>query len=90
MAAKKTKETKVTWTKVDQQGRVVIPADIRAEMGIEPGKPIAFVIEDDRLGLMTVHQGIKRAQKIAKRYTKGRTGIVDEFLAERRKEAERE
>lgn len=92
MAAKKTKETKVTWTKVDPQGRVVIPAEIRAQMGIEPGKPIAFVIEDDRLGLITVRQGIKIAQKRFARHIKIEPGrsVVDEFIAEKRAEAARE
>ncbi|HLF76148.1 MAG TPA: AbrB/MazE/SpoVT family DNA-binding domain-containing protein [Dehalococcoidia bacterium] len=86
------KKTSVTWTKVDPQGRVVIPAEIRAEMGIEPGKPIAFIIEADRLGLITVRQGIKIAQERLARHIKKEPGrsIVDEFLAERRAEAERE
>lgn len=92
MAAKGTKETKVTWTKVDPQGRAVIRAEIRAEMGIEPEKPIAFVIERGKLELMTVRQVIKHAQEGLRAKLKIEPGrsIVDEFLAERRAEAERE
>jgi AbrB family looped-hinge helix DNA binding protein len=85
-------EAKITWTKVDPQGRVVIPAEVRQRMGIEPGKPIAFVEEDGQLGLMTVGQGVKRAQSIAARIIKREPGrsLVDEFIAERRAEAARE
>ena len=78
---------------MDRQGRVVIPAEIRNELGIEPGKSIAFVVESDgTLRLMTVRQGIKRAQAIAARYIKKKPGqsLVDEFIADRRAEAARE
>jgi AbrB family looped-hinge helix DNA binding protein len=85
-------DTKITWTKVDSQGRVVIPAEVRQRMGIEPNKPIAFVEEDGQVGLMTVTQGIRRAQAIAARVIKREPGrsLVDEFIAERRAEAARE
>ena len=82
----------VYWTRVDQQGRVVIPADVRKQAGIELGKPIAFVLEDGKVGLMTVRQGIERAQKMAARLFKRVEGrsLVDEFIAEKRAEAARE
>jgi antitoxin PrlF len=85
-------KTNITWTKVDPQGRVVIPAEIREQFGIEPGKSIAFVIEDGQLGLMTVRQGIARAQRIFREsvYIEPGRSIVDEFIAEKRAEAERE
>ena len=83
-------DTKITWTKVDSQGRVVIPAEVRQRMGIELSKPIAFVEEDGQLGLMTVTQGIRRAQAIARRHIKPGKSLVDELIAERRAEAARE
>lgn len=84
------KNTKITWTRVDNQGRVVIPAEIRERAGIEPGASIAFVEEDGELGLMTVQDGIKRAQAIARRHVDKRKSLVDELIAERRAEATRE
>jgi AbrB family looped-hinge helix DNA binding protein len=71
--AQKSKST-IYWTKVDQQGRVVIPVEVRKAAGIEPGKPIAFVIEDSQAELMTVRQGAERAQKIAARILKNFPG----------------
>jgi AbrB family looped-hinge helix DNA binding protein len=87
-----TKTSSVTWTSVDPQGRVVIPASLRRQLEIAPGDEIAFVLEDGILRLMTVDQGVKRAQAIAARYIKKerRRSIVDEFLAERRAEATRD
>jgi AbrB family looped-hinge helix DNA binding protein len=83
---------KVTWTKVDPQGRVVIPVEVRNELGIEPGKAIGFLVEDGVVQLLTVSLGVKRAQEIAARYIKREPGrsLVDEFIAERRAEAARE
>ena len=78
------KSSTVTWTKVDSQGRVVIPAELRQELEIKPGSAIGIRLEGDQLSLFTVKQGIRRAQKIAREHTKGRTGLVDEFLRERR------
>jgi AbrB family looped-hinge helix DNA binding protein len=85
-------KSNVTWTKVDQQGRVVIPADLREQFGIEPGKSIAFLVEDGRLSLMTVKQGIERAQRIFREsvYIEPGRSIVDEFIADKRAEEERE
>jgi AbrB family looped-hinge helix DNA binding protein len=82
----------VTWSKLDPQGRVVIPADIRNELGLEPGKWVGFLVEEGVVQLMTVSQGVRRAQAIAARYVKRKPGqsIVDEFIAERRAEATRE
>ena len=83
-------DTKISWTRIDPQGRVVIPAEVRRRMGIEPGASIAFVEEDGQLGLMTVTQGIRRAQAIARRHIKPGKSLVDELIAERRAEAARE
>jgi AbrB family looped-hinge helix DNA binding protein len=86
------KQPMVTWSKLDPQGRVVIPADIRNELGLEPGKWVGFLVEEGVVQLMTVSQGVRRAQAIAARYVKRKPGqsIVDEFIAERRAEATRE
>jgi len=79
-----------TRARIDKQGRLVIPADMRRQMGLEDGGPVTLTLEGDQLRVSTVVAGIRQAQAIARKYTKGRTGIVDEFLAERRREAERE
>lgn len=83
---------KYIWTQIDSQGRLVVPAEVRRLMRVESGDRIAFVISGDEVGLMTVDQGIERAQAIARKHIKREPGvsIVDEFIADRRAEAERE
>jgi AbrB family looped-hinge helix DNA binding protein len=77
----------ISWTRVDPQGRVVIPAELRRRLDLEPGSSVAFVLQDGLLSLMTVGQGIERAQRIVRKHTKGKS-LVDELLAERRAEAD--
>jgi AbrB family looped-hinge helix DNA binding protein len=77
-------------SKVDKHGRVLIPSEIRRELGLEPGEAISLVIEDGALKIISVARAIQHMQEVARRYTGGRTGLVDEFIAERRREAERE
>jgi len=83
---------KYVWTQIDSQGRVVIPAEVRKLMGLKDGARLAFVVTGDEVGLMTVEQGVRRAQAIARKHIKREPGrsLVDEFIAERRAEAARE
>jgi len=83
-------ERKQVWTKVDKHGRVVIPAEMREELGLHPDTKVRLWVEDGALKMMSLDEGIRRAQAIAAKYTQGRTGLVDEFIADRRREAERE
>jgi AbrB family looped-hinge helix DNA binding protein len=86
------KEPIVAWSKLDAQGRVVVPADIRRELGVEPGKWVGFLLEDGVVQIFSVSEGVRRAQAVAATNAKRKPGksIVDEFIAERRAEAERE
>jgi hypothetical protein len=49
-----------------------------------------WVDEDDVLRISTLDSAIKRIQAAVRAKTGGREGLVDEFIAERRREAERE
>lgn len=40
-------------TKVSNEGRVVIPAAVRAALGVGPGDRVRFVVEDGEVTLMT-------------------------------------
>ncbi len=79
-----------TKARIDRQGRLVIPAEIRRELGLEPGEAVTLTVEDGYLRLMTLRQAVKRAQDVVARHTGGKKGLVDEFIADRRREAERE
>lgn len=78
------------WTRVDKHGRIVIPAEFREQLKIEPGTKVRLWVEDGELHLMSLDEGIRQAQAMVAKYTGGRKGLVDEFIADRRREAERE
>lgn len=80
-------ETKL---KVNENGRVVIPASFRKALGIVPGDEVFLRLQDDELRITTMKARIERAQRRAKRYVKPGVSLVDELIAERREAANRE
>ena len=78
------------WTKVGEGGRVVIPAEIRRLIGVKEGDRILLLVEDGELHVITVSQGIKRAQELARPYVRPGVSMADELIAERRTEVARE
>ncbi len=80
-------------TEVNQQGRVTIPARLRAELGMGPGAKVVAYAENGRLVLEDrAHLLARLQEQVALAAAEaGRTGsAVDELLAERRAEAGRE
>ena len=76
--------------RMDQQGRILIPAEQRRALGIEPGDSVAVRIEDGHLRIMTLDEEIRRAQELLRqRVPEGRL-LSEELIAERREEARRE
>jgi AbrB family looped-hinge helix DNA binding protein len=76
--------------RVNENGRVVIPASFRKALGINPGDEVILQLDDDELRITTMKKRIERAQAHARRYLKPGVSIVDEFIAERREAAKRE
>lgn len=75
--------------RVNQQGRVVIPSEVRAAAGIKPGSDVVVEACDGEVRIRSVDAAVARVQEKYKRLARGRN-VVDEFLAERREEATRE
>jgi antitoxin PrlF len=79
------------WTRINQQGRIVIPAECRAAAGLKPGDElIVEAVGEGELRLRTPRQAIKAAQAIVARHVPKERDLVAELIAERRAEAERE
>ncbi|MBS0639154.1 MAG: AbrB/MazE/SpoVT family DNA-binding domain-containing protein [Proteobacteria bacterium] len=77
--------------KVTPEGRVSLPADIRRRHGLARGGEVLVEDTGDAIVLRTLDQVVARAQEISRRLTAGRPeASVDDFLAERRREAEAE
>ena len=76
--------------RINQQGRIVIPAECRAAAGIKPGDELLIeAVGEGELHLRTKEQALREAQQIVARYSAGRD-LVAELIAERREEAARE
>jgi AbrB family looped-hinge helix DNA binding protein len=76
--------------RVDGQGRILIPAEYRRTLGIREGDLVTLLIEDGVLQVITVSEGIRRAQAIMRQYVPAGVSLVDDLLADRRAEAARE
>lgn len=79
-----------TRLKVNENGRVVIPASFRKALGIKTGDEVLLRMEEDELRITTMKRRIERAQRRARQYVKPGVSLVDELIAERRAEAKRE
>jgi len=79
-----------TFARVNENGRVVIPASYRKALGIKAGDEVILRMEDDELRITTMKRRIERAQRLVRKYVKPGTSLVDELIAERREAAKRE
>jgi antitoxin PrlF len=66
-----------------QQGRLVIPADVRAALGLAPGDRLHLQLTGRRLVLERQQDAAAELRGLASGIPKARS-LVDELLAERR------
>jgi AbrB family looped-hinge helix DNA binding protein len=79
------------WARINQQGRIVIPAECRAAAGLKPGDEVLIEpIGEGELRLRTTQQAIKEAQALVAQYLPKGRDLVQELIDERRDEAARE
>jgi AbrB family looped-hinge helix DNA binding protein len=71
-------------------GCVVIPAEYRKALGLEPGDELIVALEDGELRLFTLQQAVRRAQAIVRKYIPEGRSLSDELIAERRAESANE
>jgi AbrB family looped-hinge helix DNA binding protein len=76
--------------KVNENGRILIPAAIREQMGIKPGDFVVWQLEDGVFRVESYLASIRRLQVEMQKYKKPGESVVDELLKERREEARRE
>jgi AbrB family looped-hinge helix DNA binding protein len=77
-------------TRLSANGRIVIPAGIRKELGIQPGDPVLMEVEDGVLRIESYPTRISRIQRELAQYIVPGVSLADELIAERREEARRE
>jgi AbrB family looped-hinge helix DNA binding protein len=74
--------------RLDEAGRVVIPAKMRKELGMSKGDWLVIGVEDGEVRVFTVEEAIRKAQETMRKYVPDRSrSMVDELISERRWEA---
>ena len=75
---------------VTGDGRVIIPAQALAELGVDVSEKVSASVVEGEVVLDTLDAVIKRAQAYYRSVIPAHVSLVDELIAERRAEAERE
>jgi len=74
---------------VGKQGRIVIPANIRHQLAIEPGAQLVAWVEDGRLIMESRHQLWQSIHQACSQKSK-QTDLAQELIDERRVSAKKE
>ena len=76
---------------VGDRGRVVLPSEVRAAMGLEAGSPLLLSTETDGSLRLRPYRAVADANRgMLAEIAPADESLVDELLAERRREAARE
>lgn len=75
--------------RVASNGRLVLPKAMREAMGLHGDAKVVASIDGDEVRLTPVHHGARRAQELYRAHVKFPRS-TDDFLRERREEADRE
>ena len=77
--------------KISETGRITVPASLREAAGLARGGPVVLQVVDGELRLSSVARAMDRARALTRDLIAGRKEVsVEEFLADRRREADRE
>lgn len=82
--------TRVWSTRISSGGRVVLPAEARAALGLTDGASVQVRLEDQQIVIVPQAEVIRRIQAKWQHLIPADRSMVDELIAERRAEAERE
>jgi AbrB family looped-hinge helix DNA binding protein len=77
-------------TRMNENGRIVIPSSFRRALGIQAGDTVVLRIENGELRITTLRQRLAKAQQLVCKHVAPTTSLVDELIADRREAARRE
>ena len=75
---------------LDSAGRILVPAKLRKALDLGPGDEVNIVLRGDVLEIRSLDDTINEAQALVRKFVQKKESLVDEFIAERRAEAEKE
>jgi len=78
------------WVRLGDDGTLNIPAALLAAAGVAPGRDVHVRLTSDGIEILSQEAALRRAQVLLAPYKRPGVSEVDEFIAERRREAARE
>jgi AbrB family looped-hinge helix DNA binding protein len=73
-------KVKESHTRINRNGRVVIPASFRRALGINPGETVVLRLENDELRITTLRQRLANARQLVRAHVPPTTSLADEDL----------
>lgn len=76
-------------TKIEIDGKIQLPPQVLEQLDFEAGQDVELEVEKKSLRVsLTRAERLKRAQALVRKYVPEGVSVVDEFIADRRREAE--
>ena len=75
--------------KLGSDGRIIIPVALRKALNITAGEDLILEVKNGELHAYTRQHAVRRARALMQQHVKNRN-LVDELIAERRQDAQRE
>jgi AbrB family looped-hinge helix DNA binding protein len=76
--------------KLNENGRLVVPAAYRKALGLRPGDEVVIRLEDDELRISSVRSALARARRLIRQYVPDDEDLTQSLIDDRRREAELE
>ena len=73
-----------------ESGRIVLPAAVRKELGLKAGDRLTVSTDGGAIRILSRKMALESIQADIIKHRGSLSGVLDEFLAERRQEAARE
>jgi AbrB family looped-hinge helix DNA binding protein len=75
---------------MNNNGRIVIPAQIRRQLGLQPGDTVLLSVEGDVLKVEAHRNRIRKVQESMRQFIQPGRSLAKELVADRREDAQQE
>lgn len=83
-------DSKPQWVEVDMQGKMQLPIHLCEVVGISSGTRVHVRVNGDAIEVLSQRAALQRAHDIVRKFVPQGVSLVDELIADRRREAKTE
>ena len=76
--------------RMTEGGRLVIPAELRRELALQPGDSVVLDVADGVLRVRPLRRAVEQARGLLRQYLPAGISLSEELIRDRREEAARE